>query len=286
MQISNIHDTWGTIVEVHGVDEVLKQPQDFWRSLGYDRDLIVFRGLGEISHSQYHELLTMFGTPWNAHEYRQTTEFPITFEQNGQELALSVFSNLTASRIGTSAMPWHADIPNNGDQSFPWRSLYIVQNPNPESGITEFMNVRLDRVNPSSEDLAFFNSIELGVQSWYVGGERDERQPFIKTHPVTGVESLRLNYYVNGPGTKTAWIKETFLNGENANNHELLSNIYDNLQKRSDLLYHHKWQTYDLVIYDNWSFVHRRTKVDIQPGQVREFIRANIHHNEPRQINQ
>lgn len=279
MKISNIHEKWGTLIEVESVDEVLNLPTKFLRDVGYDRDLVIIRGIGKVSDIEMHDLLSRFGKPWTAGDYRETTERPYEFTNvDGSQSALTVFSNLTACRLGTMAMPWHADVPNNGKASFPWRSLYITKNPNPESGFTDFLNVRLDLIDPNEETLRYYQSITILTQSWYLTGESDNIGPFIKDHPITGKQSLRLNQYVDGPWSKSAWIKESFVNGEQKKNSEVIAPILANLAGREDLLYRHKWQDYDFVIYDNWNFVHKRTRVEIDPGEVREFIRANVHH--------
>lgn len=279
MRITKIHDHWGSILEVSGISELLSLEPAFLSELGYSRDLIVIRGIGLVSDQELYALLSRFGKPWSANDYRQTTERPYEFEiEDGDKAALTVFSNLTACRLGTNSMPWHADIPLNGVQSFPWRSLYIVNNPNPESGITEFMNIRVDLVGPSESEYEKYKTMTTKSQSWYKRGEQDVIEPFIKVHPVTSLESLRLNHYVDGPWSSTAWIKEVFVDGVKSNNISTLGPILGELANRPELNYKHKWQTYDLIIYDNWNFVHKRTKVDIAPGQERKFIRANIHH--------
>lgn len=245
------------------------------RSLAYEWDMIVFKNLGALSPLQYFHLMEKFGRPWTAQEYRDSGEHPFEFDGG----VLSTFSNETAKRLGTREMPWHVDIPNSGAASFPWRALYNVKNPNPEGGLTTWMNIRLDNIQPAPEELELYQRLKVLNQSWLrLKGAEFNLHDFIKTHPVTGVQSLRSNYFVAPGWAETAWIKETYLDGEKVDNLATLGPIYKRLSEREDLVYTHKWNVHDLIVYDNHSFMHRRTALDLQAGEVREFIRANAHH--------
>lgn len=277
MQVDNLKDSWGSVI--HGSFTEVMENKHRLRDLGYDRDLVLFRGLGRLTKEQYYELISWFGTPWTAQEYKYSTEKPTAVDEEGTR-HITFFSNLSAVRLQHYQMPWHVDIPNNGEDSFPWRSLYMLTNPDPTTGLTSWANMRLDLMNSSQEEIDQYQNMEILNQSWYRPGEQIVKQPFIKTHPITGKQSLRCNYYVNArdPRTHMAWIKETYLNGEVVDNEYTLEPILEKLESRPDLVYTHQWEIDDLIIYDNWNLIHKRTYCNVKPGEERAFWRANIKH--------
>ena len=48
------------------------------------------------------------------------------------------------------------------------------------------------------------------------------------------------------------------------------------LLKIPNRTYYHTWDTFDIAIYDNWSFVHNRSKLILNSDEIRNFYRANI----------
>lgn len=280
MRIEDVTSKWGSIV-YGSYKEVVDKGQAYWRELGYERDLIIFRGLGQLNLPQQYRLIEYFGKPWTAHEYAYSREVPLEFVYDGKQCAISAFSNLISKRLGDREMPWHVDIPNHGDRSFPWRSLYMVNNPNPDAGLTDFANLRLNAVVQQQADLELFKRMEVLNQSWYREGEEIVRQPFIKTNPISGVESIRANFFVDSRRpdiTKQAWIKETFIDGEIVDNYLTLGPIYKRITSIPGNVYTHRWETFDLIIYDNCNLMHRRSHCRLEEGQERKFFRANISH--------
>ena len=276
MQIKPIHESWG--VMIHGsYDEIMTMDL---QSMAYQSDMLLFRGLGQITEQQYYSLLLKFGKPWPKEKYKYSTEYAWPIQYNGSEVCITKFSNKTATRLGGDSMPWHVDIPNHGEYSFPWRILYMVNNPNPESGITDFMSIRLDTIKPTEEELEYYSNIKVLNQSWYRAGEELALNDLIKTHSITNVKSLRLNYFVNKfqDLSKMAWIKKTFLNDQEVDNLEVIGGILKSLSNRKELVYSHQWQNYDLIIYDNWNLIHRRSNCMLHEGEERLFWRANVQH--------
>lgn len=277
MRVENIHDEWGSII--YGSYEDVMENKHKLKELGYDRDLVLFRGLGQLTKSQYHDIISWFGTPWTGQEYRYSTEKALAVDKE-ETRHITFFSNVSAFRLQHYQMPWHVDIPNNGEDSFPWRSLYMLSNPDPTTGLTTWANIRLDLMKPTPEEMQQYQSMQILNQSWYRPGEQIVKQPFIKVHPITGKKSLRCNYYVNPRDMQTAmaWIKETYLNDEKVDNETILEPIHKRFEERSDLLYTHQWEVNDLIIYDNWNLIHKRTYCNVKPGEERAFWRANIKH--------
>lgn len=278
MIIENLKDKWGSIVYATK-EEVLTGDPIFFKQLGYERDLILFRGLGELTNGELYTITSYFGKPWPAEDYAHSNEPAFRFMLDGKSVSISQFSN-TKSRLGTVEMPWHVDIPNWGDSSFPWRALYIVNNPNPEGGLTSWLNLRLEHIEPTDEELDLYKRMSVLNQSWHNGSEEFlVKQEYIKKHIVTGVESLRSNYFVAEGYSPLAWIKQVFVDDKPKDNKEILGPIHLKLSRNPELLYTHKWDLYDLIIYDNWNLMHRRTHLGINSNQERLFNRVNVHHD-------
>jgi len=77
---------------------------------------------------------------------------------------------------------------------------------------------------------------------------------------------------------KDAWILKSFHKDQEISNEALIGNTINSLLTRPELKYQHAWNIGDMAIYDNWSFVHGRTALVLEPGEIREFWRANIDH--------
>jgi len=278
MQITKIKEKWGICIEAP-LEEVLSTNIDFLRNLGYDSHFVLFRGLGKISNQDMFSLISRFGKPWSSQDYEYSKElsFDVLLD-TGITGALSKFSNSKNTRLSEIAMPWHADIPIWKDREFPWRCLYNIQNDNPDAGFTSWMSLILDHIDPLAEELDYFSRIKILNQSWHGHAGEEYKNNFIKKDPVTGKKSLRANYFVSPKWGDKAWIKETYLDNIKVDNLEILGKLYKKLSQRDDLVYQHRWLQYDCIIYNNWSFMHNRTALELLPNQDRVFIRSNISH--------
>lgn len=278
MIIENLKNKWGSVI--HGTkDEVLNLDPQQIRQLGYEKDLIIFKGLGELSKGELYKITSYFGTPWSIDEYAHSREPVKQFLLDDKIVGISEFSN-TKSKLGEVEMPWHVDIPNWGEKSFPWRALYMVNNPNPDGGLTTWANLRLENLNPTKEDLDLYERMSVLNQSWHNGEDKFlVKQPYIKKHLVTGVESLRTNYFRSEDSSPQAWIKQVYIDDIPRDNKEVLGPIHLKISKDPELNYTHRWDTYDLIIYDNWNLMHRRTHLGIDSTEERLFYRLNIHHD-------
>jgi alpha-ketoglutarate-dependent taurine dioxygenase len=287
MKISTIHSTWGSIVELDKPLDFFNQEKNYWQNMIYSRKLLVFKRMN-FSLIDYMKFADWFGTPWTADEYRYSRELAIVEkDSDGKEYATSQFSNklISTRKIGLIEMPWHADIPNRSYRPFPHRSLWIVKNPNPEiSGKTKWLNINLSDCKQylDRELLDLLDRVTLEQQSWYAQGTDLQQHTFIKVHPVTGEQSLRLNYYNDlSRGITNAWIKKVYIDGVEQPDCSLIQRYIDCLTKHTDLLYYHQWDDYDIAIYDNYPFIHGRTPLvlgNTDNTQERKFYRTNIDH--------
>ncbi len=280
MKEIQIHQSWGTIVEFENPLDFFKQDFMFWRKMIYDRKLIVFKRMN-FSKQDYVKLCSHFGMMWSARDYQYSVEAVEMVDLKDRKVAVSPMSNKISPKLGLKHMPWHSDIPNRRIKPFPHRTLWMVSNPNPESGLTTWLNLEegLDRL---PKDLkAQIPDIKIIQQSWYQEGTDVQEFDFIKTHPITGKQSLRLNFYcVPEENITDAWIKKVKFREEILDPKTILSPYYKFLETQKDLLYTHKWDDYDIVIYDNWPFVHERSRLEFDPSLERKFYRTNIDHIE------
>lgn len=272
MKIENIHD-WGLVIHLDTPQEFFDQPIDFWRDLIYNKPLIFFKTVN-FTKTQYAEFSYRFGQPWKADDYKYSNE---GVEPVGN-MTISPITN-TAKRLGMSDMPWHSDIPNRQYKPFPFRSLWIVSNPNPHvSGKTRWLHLEkaIDYLTPEMKEL--LPRVRVIQQSWYEPGTDVQEFDILKTHPITGRQSLRLNYY-NWLSRKDAWITGVKIDGVLQEDCRLVKEWLDYLGRIPELVYEHTWDTNDISIYDNWPFVHARTKLLFNSNaEVRKFYRINIDH--------
>lgn len=274
----NIKKGWGTEITV-SPEEFFSFDSTYWRNKIYERKILIFKGM-EFTKPDYVNFCKKFGNPWKGEDYvysREAAE-PVVVENNLYHI--SPFSNIISKKLGNGEMPWHADIPNRTIDPYPMRSLWITKNPFPKiSGKTSWMNLEMCFDYLTDQQKELLDKVVIVQQSWYKPGTDIKEFPFVKIHPITGIKSLRLNYYNDQDLGKTdAWIIGVKINGILQKDCSLVADFLRHLEKINDLVYEHTWDTFDIVVYDNWSFVHKRTHVIPGPGGERHFYRVNIDH--------
>jgi alpha-ketoglutarate-dependent taurine dioxygenase len=280
MNLKNIHDHWGTVVNFDDPKEFFLKNPKFWRDLAYQRKVIIFKKMN-FAMEDYIELCLTFGRIWNSKEYLHNKEVPETFETKFGKVAVSSFSNkLTtlANRMGS--MPWHADIasPDDVSKSFCFRTLWITKNPNPEtSGKTTWLEIEEGMKYLSEDQLNLISRTKVIQQSWVYPGTGIKEFDLIKEHPITGKKSLRLNWF-NDYRFKNAYIIGVKIDGTLQKDCGLIKDFFKFFEQFDDLLYEHTWDTYDIVLYDNWPSVHRRSRLSFNENLERHFYRSNIDH--------
>jgi alpha-ketoglutarate-dependent taurine dioxygenase len=278
MRIESIHDDWGSIITLDSPQEFFTHSHDYWRNLMYERKLIVFKKV-EFTKAEYAEFSKYFGNPWTKDDYKYSREVVESVETKHGIMAISPFSNANSILIDNREMPWHADIPNREFKPFPFRSLWITSNPNPEiSGKTKWLNLEkgMDFLTPEMKEMV--PNVKVIQQSWYEKGQDLQEFDLLKVHPITRKESLRLNYY-NWGLVKNAWILNVRINDTLQNHCLLIKKWLEHLEQFNKLTYQHTWDLYDIAIYDNWSFLHSRTALKFTGEQpLRHFYRINIDH--------
>lgn len=280
MIITNIHKGWGSIIEFKNPADFFKQTPGFWRDLIYKRKLLIFKKM-DWTKEDYAKFSLQFGKPWAHKDYTYSREHKEDVITDKGVITLSPFSNKRNKRIDSGGMTYHADIPNRKFKPFPLRSLWITQNPRPEiSGITGFLNINEEAFKfLTSEQLDLLDRVTIIQQSWYLPGTDIQEHNFIKVHPITGERSLRLNYCCKGKD-QTGWIKYVKIDGVQQHDNSLIEDFINHLLQFQEIQYFHIWDTYDILIYDNYPFIHNRSPLILEEGEERHFYRINIDHKE------
>ena len=274
----HLKESWGSEYVI-SPEEFFSFDEGYWRNKIYERSLLIFKEM-KFNKPQYVNFCKRFGRLWKKEDYIYSSEATESVEVENQQYYISPFSNVLSRRLGNNSMPWHADIPNRDIDPYPMRSLWITKNPFPQiSGKTSWLNLELcfEYLNERQKEL--LDKVEIIQQSWYEPGTDIKVFPFVKIHPITGKKSLRLNYY-NDRNLKQqdAWIIGVKIDGVLQPDCSLIKDFLDHLEKEQALTYEHTWSNFDITIYDNWPFVHRRTPIIAGPKGERHFYRVNIDH--------
>lgn len=279
MIINKLQEEWGAVVNITP-EEFFEKSLNFWRDLIYQKKIIVFKKMN-FDKNQYLEFCLRFGKPWMKEEYEYSHERSEEIQTDRGIFYISPFSNIISKRLVNREMPWHADIPNRSFSPFPFRSLWITKNPRPKwSGHTSWLNLELGMKHLSKDLMDLAERITVVQQSWYTPGTDIKEFPLIKIHPITGEKSLRVNYFVEPEKERSedAWIIGVKIDNELQKDCNLIKEYLEYLSKEQSLVYTHVWDTFDIIIYDNWSFVHKRSQVLAGPTEERHFYRVNINH--------
>jgi alpha-ketoglutarate-dependent taurine dioxygenase len=267
---------WGSVF--HGPHNWIKDtvPGTLAKML-YERKLLIFKKI-KLNPLQFWGFSNKFGTPWKAdkYQYSQEKSMPVILN-DGKIEYISAISNTISPRLGDREMPWHADIPNAVSYAFPHRAIYMKTCPNPAAGFTIWMNTEKAFDTVSDDLKRRWGMSRVVQQSWYEPGTDLQEFTSMIHHPITGKYSPRVNNHVDDK-QKEGWIVDTKIGGE-SQGVGIVAEMLDEMSKQPDSVYEHHWDETDFVIYDNHSFVHRRTACELDSGQERLMWRTNIDHN-------
>jgi alpha-ketoglutarate-dependent taurine dioxygenase len=267
MNITNIYDSWGSYVDLT-IDELLSHDKSFWQSLILKRNLIVFKGLPtNLSDVDLYDLSLKFGKVWSKDIYA------LPFISNGTDKTINSISDKPVSHFksgnnyfSSKEMKYHADMVHVNEYSYPGRALYMFKNSVDLSGITTWLNLELGWEQCTKEEKTLFDEYEIVMQDMYVAETRLEKFPFLKINPKTGKISPLVNCCYHGPLEKNrAWIHHAEKNGVALSYKDTLTfveSVYSLLESKLNTLYEHTWTVGDLIVYDNWFNVHKRTSVN------------------------
>jgi alpha-ketoglutarate-dependent taurine dioxygenase len=275
MQTKNIFEDWGT--EFTDMSDIFEQDLYELRKLLYERKMLVLHA-PDWSKLEYYKFLELWGNPWDAIEYERSTERweSVRDPADGTLKYITQISNKLSSRLVDYEMPWHADIANrvNGKINLPHRCIYMKTVPNPEAGFTYWLDMEKAYPEIHPKLRGRWERLKVVQQNWHHPGKDIIEWPSMKQHPITKRWSPRCNFH----GRADAWIIDTTIDGVSMGT-GIVEEIMEAMAEIPNCVYEQRWVPNDIVLYDNWPFVHRRAYPDLKPGQERLMWRANIDHD-------
>jgi len=276
MQTRNIYADWGT--EVTDMQDLFEQDPQELRHLLYDRKMLVFHA-PNWSKIEYWYFLSLWGEPWTGKDYIKSTEKweAVRDPKDNSVKFITSMSNKLSKRLVDYEMPWHADIANriDGGINLPHRSIYMKTVPNPEAGFTYWldMEVAYPEIHPKLRER--WEKRTVIQQNWHHPGRDVLPWSPMKQHPITGRLSPRVNYH----GIVDSWILDTKHEGEVSMGTGIVEELMEAMAEVPGCVYEHHWTPNDIVLYDNWPFVHRRGELGLKEGDERMMWRANVDHD-------
>jgi len=270
MEGKTIFPEWGVEYTVT-FDQLMSGEKSTWSKILVDRGLIVIKGLGpDLTDAEYHAIGEKFGRVWTREDYKKTpTDTTIRHKDT---TPVSYFQ--TNNMWGARDMKYHADMAHVGENSFPARALYMVRGAENRSGETAWLNLELAWAQFSREEREQFKDYYVVQQDMYKAGTNLIRFPFLKVNPNSGKISPRVNCYIT-PGRNTvAWIHHVEKDDAPlADSGAFIESVYQLCENKNNTVYSHTWDDGDLIIYDNWPFVHKRTEVKLQPDEPDRLLK-------------
>jgi alpha-ketoglutarate-dependent taurine dioxygenase len=270
MDGKNIFPEWGTEYNVT-LDQLLAEDKVTLQQILIDRGLIVLKGLGpNLSDAEYHAVGEKFGRVWTQEDYKRTpTDTTI---KHRDTTPVSYFQ--TNNMWGARDMKYHADMAHVGENSFPARSLYMVRGAVNHSGETSWLNLEVAWAQFTREERDQFKDYYVVQQDMYKPGTNLIRYPFLKANPNSGKFSPRVNCYTTPGKNQVAWIHH--IEKDTApldNTGAFVEAVYRLCESKINTVYSHSWDDGDMIIYDNWNSVHKRTEVKLQPGESDRLLK-------------
>jgi alpha-ketoglutarate-dependent taurine dioxygenase len=267
----NIYPEWITEYKL-SYDDIMSVDADVWRQQLASRVLLIFRGLGTtLTDEQYHAFGTKFGRVWDKDDYEKT---PGDNTIRNKETAPVSYFQTADNSWGAREMKYHSDMAHMEENSFPGRALYMVRGAEDGSGATSWLNLESAWEQCTDEERKLYEGITVVQQDMYNPGTRLEKFDFLKTNPLSGKVSPRVNCYITPLKNKKAWIhhiekhdKQLALTGL------FVEEVYKMCEQKQNTLYTHHWEDGDILVYDNFGTVHKREPVTLQPGESDRLLK-------------
>jgi alpha-ketoglutarate-dependent taurine dioxygenase len=270
MDGKNIFPEWGIEYNIT-LDQLMAEEKSVWSNILVERGLIVIKGLGpDITDAEYHAVGEKFGRVWTQEDYKRTpTDTTIKHKDT---TPVSYFQ--TNNMWGARDMKYHADMAHVGENSFPARALYMVRGAVNRSGETAWLNLEAAWAQFTQEERDQFKDYYVVQQDMYKPGTNLIRYPFLKANPNSGKFSPRVNCYTTPGKNQVAWIHHiekdiTPLDNTGA----FIEAVYRLCESKINTVYSHSWDDGDMIIYDNWNSVHKRTEVKLQPRESDRLLK-------------
>lgn len=271
MEGKQIYSNWITEYNLP-LDEILSVDNATWKQILSDRVLLIFKGLGtSLTDEQFHAFGTKFGRVWDKDDYEKTPGDNTI--KNRDTTPVSYFRTADNS-WGAREMKYHSDMAHMEDNSFPGRALYMVRGAQDGSGATSWLNLESAWEQFTDEERKLYDGITVVQQDMYKPDTRLEKFDFLKTNPLSGKVSPRVNCYVTPNVNKKAWVHHIEKHGkELALTGLFVEDVYRLCELKKDTLYTHHWENGDILVYDNFGTVHKREPVTLQPGEADRLLK-------------
>jgi taurine dioxygenase len=262
-------------VEVSGIDlaqPITKEDANKLSAALDEHTVLLFRNQ-KISEADQVNLANIFGEP----SLRSRPD-SIRVEENEYARAIGLVTNIRKDGVPIGSLP-DGEMWFHHDGCFidaPYRAtmLYALQVPD-RGGDTQFLNMyRAYELLPASIKSALKDRICLHIFDYKtlsespdpgmdLEGVRHARHPAVIRHPNTGKTALYINPLL------TARIEGL----PRDESDQIIKEVCRYIENDS-LIYAHKWQPYDMLIWDNWGSVHART--DFPADQTRLMRRSIV----------
>lgn len=262
-------------VEVSGIDlaqPITKEDANKLSAALDEHTVLLFRNQ-KISEADQVNLANIFGEP----SLRSRPD-SIRVEENEYARAIGLVTNIRKDGVPIGSLP-DGEMWFHHDGCFidaPYRAtmLYALQVPD-RGGDTQFLNMyRAYDLLPTSIKSALKDRICLHIFDYKtlsespdpemdLEGVRHARHPAVIRHPNTGKTALYINPLL------TARIEGL----PSDESDQIIKEVCRYIENDS-LIYAHKWQPYDMLIWDNWGSVHART--DFPADQTRLMRRSIV----------
>jgi len=254
-------------------DEVMAYSSDELRDLLFTRKVLVFKNWHNLTPKAIIDFATKFGKPWSYQWYKSIKE-DARLDSAGR--AYTDYTDTSYARL-VNGIPWHVDIANEpGKPRYPARILYCVGLPDKYTGLTtDIANLARAYSDMSDGEKAALDTTFYTYQSWQKVGTNIKDLPAVAEHPYTKEKFIRLNAVSQTNG----WIRSAYQMQNNIphyiHNDTLKAAIASIGEKYQ---YSHSWEVGDLVIWDNWSTMHRKGAGEISDGNTgaRRFVRISV----------
>jgi alpha-ketoglutarate-dependent taurine dioxygenase len=274
MIINNIYSNWATqcVVNYH---ELLEIPNDTWKNLLVTRGLLYIKGIpNTLTDSEFYEIGKKFGTLWSVEDHSSGVNgWDATLNKNTLNTPTSYFKT-TNNNWTSRNMDYHADMAHIGEKSFPGRVLYMIRTAKNNSGVTDWLNLEIAYDQFTDEEKLYYSDVKIYQHFMYDPGTNITEYPFLKTNPFSGKISPRLNCY--DPRGKT-WIHHISKNEKKIEDIDelvtFMNTLYRLCESKKDALYSHTWTNGDIIVYDNWNSVHRRSAITFGEGESDRLLK-------------
>lgn len=255
-------------------DDLISLDDSVLRDLLFKHKALLFKGWLNLTPEQVNKIGKKLGTLWTIPMYNRLRENS-SVDSFGD--AFTYYTDLSYQRL-MSGIPWHADVANEpGIPRYPARILYCTQVPTQYEGMsTDVSNMAAAYNDLTEKEKEFYSTVYFIYQSWQKIGSNIKDLPAIETHPYTKEKFLRLN----AVSMKNGWIRRWYQLLPDGSkmflDNEVLKQVVK--EKGNTYQYSHIWEVGDMLIFDNWSTMHRKGDGTVFEGSqgVRSFIRTTI----------